>query len=477
MNFVQTEFLGFMAILFAVYWQLGRMPQGRLLQNGLLVVGSAIFYGWVHPWFLILLYFSACLDFFIAQGIVRFPRYRDYLLMLSLLGNLGVLAYFKYFNFFVENVIGAFQGLGLETNLTTLAILLPVGVSFYTFQTHVLLHRCRIEGSFARATQFLDYLVYVTFFPQLVAGPIERAGNLLPQVERPRTFEINRVLDGLSLALWGAFKKLCVADTLAPYIDKVFVLEQPAAPMIWMAAIAFSIQIFADFSGYTDIARGTARMLGFELSENFKRPFLAATTPEFWQRWHITLSFWIRDYVMVPLLGTGSRLSVLRFVWATMVTFILIGFWHGASWNFILFGAFHGAWMAIYTLAGRAFPGWVDRHPVIRPLAVVFHFFAVSTVGSLFFREVHIDRLLMYFTLPPFQATFDEWLAASVMLGMTLVCAIPLVLSHVVEKYTLPRVRDSVWYLPMQTTAWAVFGLAIFVFYRVSQYDFIYFEF
>ena len=476
MNFVQSEFLWFMAAIFLLYWGLGRLSQGRTLQNALLLGGSCIFYGWVHPWFLILLLGSATLDFVLGQMIEKHRPYRDYFLMLSLAGNLGILAYFKYFNFFVDNVISAFGALGLQGNLTTLSILLPVGVSFYTFQT--LSYSIDIaRGDVKARTNFLDYLVYVTFFPQLVAGPIERAGRLLPQIEAPRRFHLERILDGLSLAVWGGFKKLVVADTLAPYVDKVFILEEPAGPMVWSASIAFSIQIFADFSGYTDIARGTARMLGFELAENFMRPFLAATTPEFWQRWHITLSFWIRDYLMVPLLGTASRLSLFRFVAATITTFTVIGFWHGASWNFILFGAFHGVWMTVYTLLGRTFPGWVDRTWYSRPLAVVFHFFAVSMFGSMLFRETHLDRILMYLQLPPFEATPDQWVATSVMVGMTLLCATPLVMSHFVERYWLPRLKTSVWYLPMQTSSWAAFGMAMFVFYRLSSYDFIYFQF
>ncbi len=478
MNFVQIEFLWFMAAVFVAYWGLGRQPGGRAYQNLLLVVASAVFYGWVHPWFLILLYFSATLDFFVGQAIERRREYRDYFLMLSLAGNLGVLGYFKYYNFFVDNVATALESIGLQPHLTTLAIGLPVGVSFYTFQT--LSYSIDIYRGEVRARrQFLDYLVYVSFFPQLVAGPIERANRLLPQVERARRFRLDRVLEGLSLAMWGAFKKVCVADTLAPYIDKVFVLESPDGPLIWAAAIAFSIQIFADFSGYTDMARGTARMLGFELAENFRRPFLAATTPEFWQRWHISLSFWIRDYVMVPLLGTGRRLPLVRFVWATMVTFVLIGFWHGASWNFVLFGAFHGFWMAAYTLLGRAVPGWMERVPLRlgRPLAVVFHFFLVSGVGSMLFRETHLDRIVLYLGLPLWEVGPDQGVALAVVVGMTAVCAAPLVLSHFVELYVLPRVRATEAWLPMQTTSWAVFGLFIFVFHRMSQYDFIYFQF
>ena len=351
MNFIQLEFLWFMAVVFTVYWAVG----DRRWQNGLLLVASAVFYGWVHPWFLALLYFSAVLDFFMGQRIAADPANKKWYLATSLAGNLGVLGFFKYTNFFIENFVAAGQALGVTLHWSTLAIILSVGVSFYTFQT--MSYTIDVyRGELKPRTNFLDYAVYVTFFPQLVAGPIERADRLLPQVERDRRFDADRIVEGVSLALWGGFKKVCVADTIAPYVDKIFVLEDPSGPLIWAGAIGFTLQVYADFSGYTDLARGTARMLGFELVENFRSPYLSATTPEFWQRWHISLSFWIRDYVMVPLLGTGAQVGLGRFIFAIFTTFVLIGFWHGANWNFILFGVFHGFWMTVYTLLNRVLP-------------------------------------------------------------------------------------------------------------------------
>jgi alginate O-acetyltransferase complex protein AlgI len=482
MNFVQVEFLWFMATVLVAYWTLGRLPRGRTLQNGFILCASIVFYGWAHAWFLIPLFVSALIDFYAGQAIEKWPRHKAYVVLMSLCGNLGMLAYFKYFNFFVENVVGIFDLIGVPTSLRTLEIALPIGISFYTFQS--IAYTIDIyRGELKARKNLLEYLVYVTFFPQLVAGPIQRANNLLVQVERDRVFSTSRILSGLSLAMWGGFKKMCIADTIAPYIDKVFVLESPAGPMVWAAAIGFSIQIFADFSGYTDIARGTSRMIGFELTENFRSPYLAATTPEFWQRWHISLSTWIRDYLMVPLLGSGSRLTTFRFVWATILTFVIIGFWHGASWNFILFGLWHGVWMTVYTLGNRGiqrwFPDSLGQAPssLWRPPAIVFHFFCVSVPGSLLFRETHIDRLGRYLQLNPFAATEDEWIATSVVLGFTLLGAAPLVLSHYVEKGLLPRLQGTPWLLPIQTASWAAFATMMFVFYRVSTYDFIYFQF
>jgi alginate O-acetyltransferase complex protein AlgI len=477
MNFVQFEFVVFMAVVFALYWALGLLPNPRRLQNVMLLVASCVFYGWSQAWFLILLFISASTDFVGALLIERHPRYKQYILMITLAINLGMLAYFKYYNFFLDSVIDLMASLGLRSDLHLLSIMLPVGISFYTFQT--ISYTIDVyRGDLKARTDLLDYFLYVTFFPQLVAGPIERAPSLLVQVERGRNFDLERVVSGLTLAMWGAFKKMCLADTLAPYIDKVFVLEDPATPMVWAACLAFSVQIFADFSGYTDIARGTARMLGFELTENFRSPYLAASTPEFWQRWHISLSFWIRDYLLVPLLGAGRRLTTGRFVWATIVTFLVIGLWHGASWNFLLFGLWHGVWLTAYTLAMRVQPAWTHRIPLGRPLAVLFHFFVVSVPGSLLFRETHVNRIGQYLTQHPFELTHDEWIATSVVLGMTALMATPLILSHFVMRYVVPRAQGNLWLtLPVQTGSWAVFAMMIFVFYRVSTQDFIYFQF
>ncbi|MEQ1569172.1 MAG: MBOAT family O-acyltransferase [Myxococcota bacterium] len=481
MNFVQIEFLWFMSTVFTVYWTLPLLKttrwSPRKLQGALIVVTSCLFYGWVHPWFLILLFISAINDYFAAIGMERYARYKAYILLWSFVVNLGMLAYFKYFNFFLDNMAAVMTQLGLPHSIHAVSILLPVGISFYTFQT--MSYTIDVyRGELKARTDLLDYLVYVTFFPQLVAGPINRGASLLVQVERDRRWNPELILSGLTLAMWGGFKKMVVADTIAPYIDKIFVLENPSGPMVWAACVAFSVQIFADFSGYTDIARGTARMLGFELAENFKTPYLAASAPEFWQRWHISLSFWIRDYLLVPLLGSGAKLTTFRFVWATVVTFVIMGFWHGASWNFVLFGLWHGVWLAAYTLVLRRLPAWTERIPFGRWIAIAFHYTCISIPGSLLFRETHASRIWMYLQKNPFAVGApEEWIAVKVVVGMTIASATPLILSHFVVKYLLPRIERSEWRLPLQTGSWAVFGMAMFVFYRMSASDFIYFQF
>ncbi len=473
MNFVQIEFPVFMAAVFAAYWAL---PDHRW-QNRLLVLASAIFYGWVHPWFLLLLYGSALLDFAMAQAIEAWPRRKRWFLAASLAGNLGLLGYFKYFDFFAGSVADALRWIGLSVHPATLDVMLPVGISFYTFQT--LGYTVDVYRGEVRARRDpVDYLLYVSFFCQLVAGPIERAGRLLPQIERRRTFSWDRTRDGLNLALWGAFKKVVVADTLAPYVDKVYILSEPAGPLLWAATAAFMVQIYADFSGYTDIARGTARMLGFDLVPNFRAPFLARTTVEFWQRWHMSLSFWLRDYVLGPLIGDGRRaVSRWRFAWATVLTFVLIGLWHGASWNFVLFGLYNGVWVVIYGLVVRRLPAWAARVPGGSALAVAFHLVAVGLVGSMLFREQHTARIFAHLARNPFAGGLDDWVATVVVLSVTAAMSAPLLLGWVWDRVARPRVEGTVWHLPLQTTAWAAYLAAMGVFYRLTAQDFVYFQF
>ena len=470
MNFVQVEYPGFLLLVFAAYWLAGRAR----VQNVILVLASAIFYGWVHPWFLLLMYGSAIVDFSLAQAIERYPKSKKWFVAASLTANLSLLAYFKYADFFVANVVAALTAAGLPGDFDTLGILLPVGISFYTFQTMGYTIDVA-RGELKARTRFVDYVLYVSFFAQLVAGPIERAGRLLPQIEADRTWSWTRLQSGLALLFWGGFKKLVIADSIAPYVDKVYVLDQPAGPLLWAATFGFMIQIYTDFSGYTDLARGSARLLGFELQRNFKEPFLARTTVEFWQRWHMSLSFWLRDYLLGPLIGESTNRT--RFVWATVLTFVLIGFWHGASWNFVLFGLYNGLWVVLYGYLTRAIPPSVAKLPGGSWLAIAFHLVAVSLVGSMLFREQHVGRIVEHLTRNPVAASRDEWVATTVLLSVVLAGCVPLLLGWVYDKVVKPRVEQSPWEWPLQTTGWTAMAVAMFLFYRVTAQDFVYFQF
>lgn len=471
MSFVSLDFVALMAIVYVAYWAL----RGRRAQNMLLVAASAVFYGWIHPWFVLLMGFSAVLDYTVARAMAADPGRKGRWLGLSLAGNLGLLGAFKYFDFFAANVAAVAGALGVSVSPWTLGLLLPAGISFYTFQT--LSYTIDVyRGRLAARTDLLDVLVYVGFFPQLVAGPIERAERLLPQVESDRAFSWVRTRSGLSLALWGAVKKVCIADVISPYVDEVFLVEDPSFPMWFAACWAFGVQIYADFSGYTDISRGTARMLGFELVDNFDRPYRAASTPEFWRRWHISLSSWVGDYLYTPLLRSG-RAGPARTLGAILVTFLAIGLWHGASWNFVLLGLYNGVWMAFYTFATPLVPARVRGNPVAWGAGVLFHTLVVLQPTALMFRERDIGQIVHRLGDVAGPVTHEEWVAATIVASMAVLGSLPLSVAHAWEDHVLPRLARSPLLLPVQTTGWTLAMIVIFVFYRDVSQDFVYFEF
>ena len=469
MTFVQLEFLYFFLIVYTVYWML----RSRRAQNALLLVSSAIFYGWVHPWFLILMYGAALMDYLAGLAMGRWPEHRKLLLAGSMCLNLGLLGYYKYFDFFIVNVDAALSALGMSPGLTPLGIFLPVGISFYTFQT--MSYTIDVyRGELAPRKDLLDYMVFVSLFPQLVAGPVERATNLLKQVEQDRTFRAPDLVSGLTLAMWGAVKKVCVADQISPFVDKMFIVNNPSGPMIWAASVGFAVQILADFSGYTDIARGTARMLGFELMLNFDSPYLSRNPSQFWRRWHISFSSWIRDYLYIPM--GGSRGGFWAATRATFGSMLLSGLWHGASWNFVIWGGYHAALLTGYRLVTPRIPRAV-RDSRLGDAAAVVLMFGFTCVGWLLFRETHLDRLVHAFTQNPLGGTRDQWVAAAVMLALSAVYALPMVLASVFIHRAPRSWSQSPWSLPLQTTGWAAAALAIGVLARDLGGDFIYFQF
>jgi len=471
MTFVQIEFVWFYLTIFVLYWSFAKY---RRAQNLLLAVGSAVFYGWIHPWFLILLYSSAVLDYFCGRGMAENPSRKRLFLTLSMCGNLGMLGYFKYMDFFLENVIASFDLLGMSTSVHTLGIFLPVGISFYTFQTMsytIDIYRGDIEPR----KNFLDYVVFISFFPQLVAGPVERASNLLPQMEKPREFDLDQVRSGFGLAMWGAFKKVAIADTIAPYVDKIFMLDDPSFPLVWLGGIGFSLQILADFSGYTDIARGTARMLGINLMLNFDNPYISKSPSEFWRRWHISFSSWISDYVYRPL--RGSWRGFWAFAWASTGAMLLSGLWHGASWNFVMFGAWFAVMAVVYRLGEPLIPDSIKEMRGAGLAAIALNYW-ITVVAMIVFREPSLARSISHFQQSPFNVSVDDWAAATVIFWVMFGLALPQLIALAMEKTgVMKQIEDSPWFLPAQTTVWMLFAMCIFSFVRVSANDFIYFQF
>jgi alginate O-acetyltransferase complex protein AlgI len=481
MTFIQFEFPIFMGLVFVLYWALTYLPrlstsrwaEPRLWQNVLLAVSSCVFYGWIHWWFLILLFTSATVDYFAAVFIEDHPHQKKQLLIISMATNLGMLGFFKYWNFFVDNVKAAADVAGLAVNLSTLDLIMPLGISFYTFQTMSYVIDV-YRGEMKANRSYLDYFVFVIFFPHLVAGPINRASDLLRQMSEPRTFDLDKTISGFGMMMWGAFKKVCIADTLAPYVNEVFMTREPAFVMVLAAGFGFGVQILADFAAYTDLARGAARMLGIELVENFNRPYVSQSTPEFWRRWHISLSTWVGDYVYTPLLRSG-RPGAGRTIFAMMTTFFIVGLWHGASWNFILLGLYNGMWMVIYTFGTPMVPRNIRNNFWAGGAAWFFHTVVVLQPTGLLFREVSVARVWQHLNQPWLGGTQEEWVAAAIVTSMVILGTLPINLSYAVEDYVLPRLKASDWWLPVQTTFWSFEALAIYVFYHPQE--FLYFEF
>ncbi|MDA9859202.1 MBOAT family protein, partial [Rubripirellula sp.] len=331
-------------------------------------------------------------------------------LLISLVTNLGMLGTFKYFNFFADNVASVATMLGLSMDPIVLNVVLPVGISFYTFQT--LSYTIDIyRGLLKPRRSFIDFALFVAFFPQLVAGPIERATRFLPQVERRRRFRLVLVTDAIPLLVRGYFKKLVVADNVAVYVNQIYGLESPSLLLLSVGSVGFAIQILADFSAYTDIARGSARLLGFDLIKNFNRPYVAITPSDFWRRWHISFSTWIRDYVYIPL--GGSRVKTLTASVAVLIaTMAISGLWHGAAWHFVAWGIYHGILLAAYRLVGfgsRWTPSSLTGHATA--VGVMFTF---TIFGWSLFRTDELPWLMNVLASGRIVGTNAELLGATV---------------------------------------------------------------
>lgn len=359
MLFTSYPFLVFLPLVAGFYWLMRRWYKG---QNLLLFVASYTFYGWWDWRFLFLIFGSSLLDFWLARamGQSESPQKRRLLLYLSLALNLGVLGYFKYANFFLENLARLLSAWGLPPVLEDgpLSIILPLGISFYTFQTlgyTIDVYRYKLKPS----RNFLEYITFVSFFPQLVAGPIERAGNLLPQFLAKRSWQKAHLTEGLRQMLWGFFKKLAIADTLAPQVNYVFAHHEELNGLsLALGALLFTFQMYCDFSGYSDIAIGAARLFGFRLMKNFDFPFYSSSMSEFWRRWHISLSTWIQDYLYNPLAINRRYWGIWGVAFALLVAFTLSGLWHGAAWTFVLWGGLHGMVLAYEALSKKKRKRW-----------------------------------------------------------------------------------------------------------------------
>jgi D-alanyl-lipoteichoic acid acyltransferase DltB (MBOAT superfamily) len=399
MLFNSVEFLVFFAVVYSMYLVLQHRAQ-----NLVLLVASYIFYGWWDWRFLSLIWLSTTVDWFVALRMDKSatPRHKRRWLMLSLAFNLGLLGTFKYAGFFARSLTDAFLGIGYQVDLRFAELILPVGISFYTFQS--LSYTVDVYRGDLKASRSLpDFALFVGFFPQLVAGPIERATHFLPQVQNPRRVTFDMLREGAWLILLGFFKKVVLADNMTPYTTRIF--ENPAdvhGLEVLVGIYAFAFQIYGDFSGYSDIARGTAKLMGFDLMHNFRMPYFAINPSDFWRRWHISLSSWLRDYLYISL--GGNRLGSLFTYRNLLLTMVLGGLWHGAAYNFVAWGVFHGAILCIHRWLGEVKKREPRQGPVLTPLKIVL-FFHVTCLGWLLFgvKQLSDAPLLLKNMLSPFE--------------------------------------------------------------------------
>ncbi len=462
MTFTSFDFLLFLVVLLATYWLL----PNKTSQNLLLLTASYLFYGYVHPWFCLLIAFSTVVDYCCGLAMGRFTQCRGWILGASLAANLGMLGVFKYFDFFAANIGELLNSLGWQVGPATLGIVLPVGISFYTFQT--LSYTIDIyRGEMEPRRNFLDFALFVSFFPQLVAGPIERAKRFLPQIEMPRRWDWHRFYSAFPLLVIGFFKKLVVADNVAVVSDKVFMLEQPSLVLLFAGSLAFAVQILADFSAYTDIARGTARLFGFELIENFNRPYLATSPADFWRPWHISFSTWIRDYVYIPLGGSRVR-SWSGAAAVLLVTMGLSGLWHGAAWNFVAWGIYHGLLIVAYRSLGLG-SGW-RPNGFAQTVAAWSVMSCLTLLGWLLFRAPSLGWLVAACSGAELGLTGDQLILGLFVIGFVLVHVGPWSVAHWLQRHH----PEALW-----TNAFcrATLLVLIVTLGRESPSDFIYFQF
>jgi alginate O-acetyltransferase complex protein AlgI len=484
MLFNSIDFAIFLPIVFILYWFVTN--NNLKLQNFLIVAASYLFYGWWDWRFLSLILFSTVVDYTVGRKlrIEENQTKRKILLWTSILLNLGFLGFFKYYNFFLDNFITAFSFFGTEIKANSLNIILPVGISFYTFQTlsyTIDVYKRKLEPT----KDFIAFSAFVSFFPQLVAGPIERATHLLPQFYKKRTFEYSKAVDGMRQILWGLFKKIVIADNCAEFANQIFNNSADLnGSTLVLGALFFTFQIYGDFSGYSDIAIGTSRLFGFDLMRNFNFPYFSRDIAEFWRRWHISLSTWFRDYLYIPL--GGSRGGTWMKVRNTFAIFIVSGFWHGANWTFIVWGALNAIYFLPLLLTnnnrnnleavaqGKFFPS-------IKELSFMLLTFGLTVFAWIFFRANNIGHAISYISeiLSPSLFSIPKFAGMRSALTTIILVAIFVLVEWKGREgqYAIAfKVSNSIRFSLFRKIVYLAIIYSIFIFGGGEQ-DFIYFQF
>ncbi|MFT4739239.1 MAG: alginate O-acetyltransferase complex protein AlgI [Sediminicola sp.] len=482
MLFNSIDFAIFLPIVFLFYWFV--INKSVKYQNLFIVLVSYVFYGWWDWRFLSLILFSTCVDYLIGRELEKSRKksIEKLLLVASLAINLGLLGFFKYFNFFIDSFTSAFTLNGYSLDSFTLNIILPVGISFYTFQT--LSYTIDVyRGKLKATNDFVAFASFVSFFPQLVAGPIERASHLLPQFYRKRKFEYKLAVNGMRQIIWGLFKKVVIADNCAEFANLIFNNSADySGGTLVLGALFFTFQIYGDFSGYSDIAIGSARLLGFDLMQNFAFPYFSRDIAEFWRRWHISLSTWFRDYVYIPLGGSkGGKLMKIR---NTFVIFVVSGFWHGANWTFIFWGFLNALYFIPVMLAGNnrnniEVVSYDRFFPFFRDLVKIGLTFSLTIFAWIFFRADSLTHAFSYISsifeggLFELQK-FNNFNHAMLTLGLILSFLTVEWLGRR-DKFAIEKLPDKLKLVPKYIMYYTI--VIIILWFSGKEQDFIYFQF
>ena len=482
MLFNSIDFAIFLPIVFILYWFV--FYKNISHQNLLITLSSYVFYGWWDWRFLSLIAFSTGVDYIVGNQLSKSnnSNHRKALLLTSIIVNLGLLGFFKYYNFFLENFIEAFSFFGYSIKSNSLNIILPVGISFYTFQT--LSYTIDVYKRKMRPTEdIIAFAAFVSFFPQLVAGPIERATNLLPQFYKKRTFNHHKAVDGMRQILWGLFKKIVIADNCSVFANQIFNnYHDYSGSTLVLGAIFFAFQIYGDFSGYSDIAIGTARLFGFNLMQNFAFPYFSRDIAEFWRRWHISLSTWFRDYLYIPLGGSkGTNYLKIRNVF---IIFLVSGFWHGSNWTFIVWGGLNALYFLPIMLLNKNrintdIVAQGKYLPSAREIFSMILTFSLTTIAWIFFRAEDMHHAISYLfnIIHPSILTFPELIAPKLEMIYTLLCILILLLFEWINRDKIHALDVANYNKPNRWILYFIIIIMIITFGAFNHNSFIYFQF
>ncbi len=478
MIFNSIAFLVFFIILFFLYWIVAK--NNHKLQNFILLFGGYIFYGWSDWRLSSYLIAASAINFFLGIYIEKSnnPKYKQWLLYVGLLQGIGGLSFFKYFNFFVISFKDAFHELGIELNISTLNLLVPIGISFFTFKTISYLLDIN-KGKMTACKDWVAFFTYVSFFPTILSGPIDRAKNFIPQLERERTFEYEKAMIGVRQIFWGLFKKVVVANTLSIVVSDIFTgYKELNTITLLFGAIVYSFQMYADFCGYSDMAIGIARILGFDVTPNFNYPFMAENIADFWRRWHMSLTSWLTEYVFTPLSIAFRDYDKLGLIISIIINFVICGIWHGANWTFVLWGLLHGFYFIPLILKGtfnkkkKAVKG--KLFPSLKQVLNMIGTFMIVSLTLVLFRANTITegigyykQLLHFSTIHPFS------IEVSTNKKETFICIFMLLLidfwfSRDIKPFKIPR--------PLRFTLYTIISILILVSLGKEE-SFIYFKF